>query len=125
MEIERINPDNIFPAPGYTHVVKAGNTIYIAGQVGRNPDGTTAGTDIESQTEQVFKNLVAALNSVNAGLKNLVKTMVYLTDASDLAGFMAVKDRYLIGDLPAQTVVIVAFGSTEFKVEVEAIAVVS
>ena len=125
MALERINPDNIWPAPGYTHVVKAGNTIYIAGQVGRNPDGSLAGTDIESQTEQVFKNLISALESVGAGLKDLAKIMVYLTDKGDSPGFMTVKNRYLSSDLPAQTVVIVAFGSPEFKVEVEAIAVLS
>ncbi len=125
MALERINPENIWPAPGYSHVVKAGNTIYIAGQVGRNPDGSLAGTDIESQTEQVFKNLISALDSVNAGLKDLAKIMVYLTDKGDLPGFRAIKDRYLSSDLPAQTVVIVAFGSPEFKVEVEAIAVLS
>ncbi len=125
MALERINPDNIWPAPGYSHVVKAGNTIYIAGQVGRNPDGSLAGTDIESQTEQVFKNLISALDSVDAGLKDLAKITVYLTDKGDSPGFMTIKDRYLSSDLPAQTVVIVAFGSPEFKVEVEAIAVLS
>ena len=61
MGLERINPDSICPAPGYNHVVKAGNTIYIAGQVGRNLDGSLAGTDIESQTEQVFKNLICLM----------------------------------------------------------------
>lgn len=125
MGLERINPENISPPPGYTHVVKAGNTIYIAGQVGRNPDGSLAGTDIESQTEQVFKNLIAALDSVDAGLKDLAKIMVYLTDKVDFPGFMAIKNRYLSSYFPAQTVVVVEFGSPEFKVEVEAIAVLS
>ena len=125
MGLERINPENISPPPGYTHVVKAGNTIYIAGQVGRNPDGSLAGTDIESQTDQVFKNLISALDSADAGLKDLVKIMVYLTDASDLSGFSTIKERYLSSDLPAQTVVIVGLPLPEFKVEIEAIAVLS
>jgi len=84
-----------------------------------------AGTDIESQTEQVFKNLIAALDSVDAGLKDLAKIMVYLTDKADFPGFMAIKNRYLSSYFPAQTVVVVEFGSPEFKVEVEAIAVLS
>ena len=125
MGLERINPPNISPPPGYSHVVKAGNTIYIAGQVGRKPDGSWAGTDIESQTEQAFKNLISALDSVGAGLKDIAKIMIYLTDKDDHPGFTAVKNRYLSSDLPAQTVVIVAFSSPELKVEVEAIAVLS
>ena len=122
MELEHINPGNIWPAPGYSHVVKAGNTVYIAGQVGRKPDGSLAGPDVESQTDQIFKNLIAALESVGGGLENLVKTMVYVTDATHLAGFKKVRDKYLTGNLPAQTGVIVKLGTPEFKIEIEAIA---
>ena len=125
MGLERINPENVCPAPGYSHVVKAGNTIYIAGQVARKLDGSLAGTDIESQTHQVFKNLIYGLESAGAGLKDLAKIMVYLTDAGDLEGFRAVKEEYLQNDLPAQTVVIIELGSPEFKLEIEAIAVLS
>ncbi len=124
MELERINPENIWSAPGYSHVVKAGNTVYIAGQVGRKPDGSLAGTDVESQTDQIFKNLIAALESVGGGLDNLVKTMVYVTDAAHLPGFRKVRDKYLTGNLPAQTGVIVKLGTPEFKIEIEAIAVI-
>jgi enamine deaminase RidA (YjgF/YER057c/UK114 family) len=122
MELERINPENICPAPGYSHVVKAGHTVYIAGQVGRKPDGSLAGTDVESQTDQIFKNLIAALESVGGGLDNLVKTMIYVTDATYLPGFRKVRDKYLTGNLPAQTGVIVKLGTPEFKIEIEAIA---
>lgn len=122
MELEHINPENICPAPGYSHVVKAGNTVYIAGQVGRKLDGSLAGLDVESQTDQIFKNLIAALESVGGGLENLVKTMVYVTDATHLAGFKKVRDKYLTGNLPAQTGVIVKLGTPEFKIEIEAIA---
>ena len=51
--------------------------------------------------------------------------MVYLTDAGDLQGFRSVKEEYLKNDLPAQTVVIIELGSPEFKLEIEAIAVLS
>ena len=123
MPLEKFNPDNIWPAPGYNHVVKAGDTIYIAGQVGRKPDGTLAGPDIESQTKQVFENLSAALQSVGATFKDLAKVTVYLTDRSDTPGFMSIKEKYITSDLPVQTVAIVGLGSPDFKVEVEVIAV--
>ena len=66
MALQHINPTDISPPRGFTHVVKAGNTIYVAGQVGRRNDGTLAGMDVESQTDQVFQNLKAALASVGS-----------------------------------------------------------
>lgn len=125
MPLEKLNPDGVWPAPGYNHVVKAGNTIYVAGQVGRKPDGTLAGADIESQTDQVFANMIAALKSVGADLKDLAKITVYLSDRDDMQGFMSIKNKYISSDLPTQTVAIVGLASPDFKVEVEAIAVLS
>ena len=125
MPLEKLNPDHVWPAPGYNHVVKAGNTVYIAGQVGRKPDGTVAGADIESQTDQVFENMIAALKSVGADLKDLAKITVYLTDRGDMQGFMSTKSKYISTELPAQTVAIVGLASPDFKVEVEAIAVLT
>lgn len=124
MGLERINPENVWPVPGYSHVVKAGNTIYIAGQVARKSDGSVVGSDIETQTDQVFQNLLSCLHSAGAGVEDLVKITVYLTDRNDTPRFMAVKDKYLTNNLPTQTVLIVGLGP-EFKLEVEAIAVIS
>ena len=58
-------------------------------------------------------------------MKDLAKIMVCLTDKGDFPGLVAIKDKYLISDLPAQSVVVMVFGSPKFKVEVEAIAVLS
>ena len=125
MALERINPSSIAAPTGYTHVVKAGNTAYIAGQVGRRPDGTLAGTDIGSQTDQVFQNLQAALSSVGAGFADVTKITIFLTHTEDIPGFRTARDKYLKNDFPAATLVVIsALAAPEFRVEVEATAVI-
>ncbi|MEE9262743.1 MAG: RidA family protein [Dehalococcoidia bacterium] len=125
MALERINPSNLAQPRGYTHVVKAGNTVYIAGQVGRRPDGTLAGSDIGSQTDQVFKNLGAALASVGAGFENVTKITVFLTHREDIPGFRTARDKHVTGEPPASTLVLISgLAEPEFRVEVEATAVI-
>lgn len=75
MPIQHINPSTIAPPKGYSHVVKDGSTVYIAGQVARDRDGKIAGVgDAKAQAEQVFKNLEAALAVVKGNLSYIVKT---------------------------------------------------
>ena len=125
MALERINPSNLAQPRGYTHVVKAGNTVYIAGQVGQRSDGTLAGSDIGSQTDQVFKNLGAALASVGAGFENVTKITVFLTHREDIPGFRTARDKHVTGELPASTLVLISgLAEPEFRVEVEATAVI-
>ena len=125
MALERINPSNLAQPRGYTHVVKAGNTVYIAGQVGRRSDGNLAGSDIGSQTDQVFKNLGAALASVGAGFENVTKITVFLTHREDIPGFRTARDKHVTGEPPASTLVLISgLAEPEFRVEVEATAVI-
>ena len=52
MSIERINPSSLGQPGGYHHVVKDGNTVYLAGQVARDKDGKTVGVgDAAAQAE--------------------------------------------------------------------------
>ena len=52
--VERSNPSALANPPGYSHVVKDGTTLYVAGQVARNRDGVTVGVgDFTAQAEQV------------------------------------------------------------------------
>lgn len=126
MALEHINPSNVAPPRGFTHVVKAGGVVYISGQVGRRPDGTLAGSDIESQTDQVFQNLNAALASVGGGFEHMTKITVYLTHREDIPGFRAARDRHLTSAKPpASTLVLISgLAEPEFRVEVEATAVI-
>lgn len=69
-----INPPELGQPRGYAHVVKAGTTVYVAGQVARNKDGQIVGEgDFATQAEQVFENLKTCLAAAGASFNDVVK----------------------------------------------------
>jgi len=125
--VERIQPDGLATPPTYSHVVKAGNTIYIAGQVAQDERGDLVGAgDFVAQATQVFENLGKALAAAGVGFEHLVKTTVYVTDPRYRELLRDVRTRYLGSDaLPASTLVVVAgLALPEYLLEIEAVAVV-
>jgi enamine deaminase RidA (YjgF/YER057c/UK114 family) len=125
MPIERIQPDGLAKPPTYSHVVKAGNTVYVAGQTSQNERGELVGRgDITAQAEQVYQNIQKALASVGADFSNVVKATVFITDARFREPVSEVRARYLAGNLPASTLLVVAgLASPDMLLEVEVIAV--
>ena len=125
MAIERIFPGGLSRPTAYTPVVKAGNTVYIAGQTATDASENLVGPgDCEAQTAQVFRNLQAALASVGGSLANLVKVTTYLTRSQDIEAYRRVRERFLRANRPASTLVVVqALARPEMLVEIEAVAV--
>lgn len=116
-------------APGaigpYSQAIKAGGMIFCSGQIPIDPaTGEFVSYDVSEQTEQVFKNLIAVLEAANAGLENVVKTTVFLTDMSDFAAMNEVYSRYFNDNKPARATVQAAGLPRDAKVEIECIAVV-
>ena len=124
--LQHINPPGLSTPTTYSHIVRAGKTLYIAGQVGADAAGKIAGSGMVEQLEQVLTNLQTALKSQGADFSHVTKITIYTTDveafrAPDAA---AVRARYFGAHLPASTLVGVArLASLEFKVEIEATAV--
>ena len=82
MPNQHLNPSGMHTPTGYSHVVKAGDTIYIAGQVAVASDGSVVGKDDPAaQAEQVYKNIQNAPAS-DWGLSGRTG-MVYTTLASE------------------------------------------
>ena len=80
-----ISPDNVHKPPTYSHVVKAGNTYYVAGQTALDVNGNLVGPgDVVAQAEQVYKNLRDVLEATGSGLKDVVKINTYLTDPASI-----------------------------------------
>lgn len=113
---------------GYSHVVSSeGRIIVVSGQVPLDADGNLVGRDDPArQMDQVFANLATALAAAGAGMGDVVKLGVYLTDLADLPAFRQARDRLLgPADPPASTLVQVSgLINPEFRVEIDAIAVV-
>jgi enamine deaminase RidA (YjgF/YER057c/UK114 family) len=124
--LQRVNPPGLSTPTTYSHIVRAGKTLYIAGQVGADASGKVAGSGMVEQLEQVLKNLQTALKSQGADFSHIARITIYTTDvdafrAPDAA---AVRARYFGTHLPASTLVGVArLASPDFKVEIEATAV--
>ncbi len=127
MPIQHINPSTIAPPKGYSHVVKDGSTVYVAGQVARDRDGKTVGVgDAKAQTEQVFKNLEAALAAAGGNLSHIVKTNVFMTHREDIPAYRDIKAKYMPKDNPPVSTLVLCSGlaNPDFRIEIEAIAVV-
>jgi 2-iminobutanoate/2-iminopropanoate deaminase len=93
------------PAIGpYSHAVRAGDFLFLSGQIPLKPDGSglLQGT-IEEQTHQVFANIQAVLKAAGASLKDVVKSCVFLTDLENFAAFNKVYQQYFPENPPART----------------------
>jgi 2-iminobutanoate/2-iminopropanoate deaminase len=111
------------PIGPYSQAVIAGSLLFASGQIPLDPEsGEIVGGDIEAQTEQVFKNLVAVLKEAKLGLGNVVKTTVYMTDLAEFSRMNAVYERYLGKDAPARSTVQAAALPRGVKVEIELVA---
>ena len=129
-QVRRINPPTISAPTGYTHVVEVigpGKTIYLSGQVALDRQGTVVGPgDMKAQTEQVFRNLEAALTAAGASFKDVVKTNTYVTDISQLQVLRDARRKYFGDATPTSTTVeVTKLALPGLMVEIEAVAVVA
>lgn len=123
--VERIDSPDLFPPTGYSHVVRHGNTAYIAGAAGLDREGNIVGEDDpEAQIRQTLENLKIALATVGAGLGDLVKWTVYLTGEEYIPAWRNVRGTYIGDDVrPAGALLIIdALALPGLFVEIEAIA---
>ena len=126
MALERIQPQGLAKPGTYSHVIKAGNTVYIAGQTATDAQGNVVGRgDITAQSVQVFENLKAALASVGGTFADVASITVYITDARYRDPMREVRTHYLGDKLPTSTLLVVAgLADPEYLLEISAIAVV-
>lgn len=111
---------------GTSHVplspaVRAGDFVYVSGQVPTDGSGAVVAGGIEGQTAQVLENVKAALALAGCTLDDVVKTLVILTDPSDFAAFNKVYATYFSEAPPARTT-LAARLMIDIKVEIEAVA---
>jgi 2-iminobutanoate/2-iminopropanoate deaminase len=68
----------------YSHAVRLGDLLFVAGQAGLNPaTGVVAGDTFEAEARQAFQNLATVLDAAGSSLQHVAKTTVFLTDAAN------------------------------------------
>lgn len=90
------------PRP-FSPAVRAGDFIYVSGQVPANAQGEIIVGGIEAQTRQVMDNIRAALALGGAGFDDVCKCTVWLQDARDFGAFNRIYMSYFPGGKPARS----------------------
>jgi len=105
----------------FTKAVRAGDFIFVSGQVPMGGDGEIIEGNIATQTRQTIENVKAILQSLGLGLEHVVKATVWLADTRDFWPFNKVYLEYFGAALPARSCVR-ADMMVDCKVEIEVVA---
>lgn len=121
--MEYVHTNNAPEAIGpYSQAVKVGNLVFTSGQIAINPaTGNIEADTIETQTEQVCKNLTEVLKAAGTDITKTVKTVCFLSDMGNFAAFNEVYGKYFTGK-PARSCVAVKTLPKNVLVEVDVIA---
>lgn len=123
--IERLSPPGVAAPRGpYSPAVRAGDFIYVSGQVPVIPEtNQTVLGDIRVETRQVLNNITRILEGCGATRADVVRCTVYLTDVTDFAAMNEVYSEFFGEAKPARTTIgVVALPLPNAKVEIDAIA---
>ncbi|MBQ9550147.1 MAG: RidA family protein [Lachnospiraceae bacterium] len=122
---QTVHTDNAPKAIGpYSQAIKAGNTVYVSGQLPVDPaTGEFAGDDIKTQTKQSLTNIENILKAAGGGMGDVVKTTVLLSDIGDFGAMNEVYAEFFKEPFPARAAFQVAAIPKGAKVEIEAVAV--
>ena len=119
-----IHSDNAPAAIGtYSQAIKAGNTVYMSGQIPLDPKTMELVEGFEAQTVQVFENLKAVAEATGGSLKDIVKLNIFLTDLGNFATVNEVMSRYFQQPYPARAAIGIAALPKAAQVEMDAIMV--
>ena len=109
------------PAGQYSQGISTGNLVFVAGQVGIDPQTRIAPKGISAQTKQCLENIKAILNASDATLDGVVRIGVYLRSMEDFAEMNKVFEQYFPQFPPARTTIQAVLAS-DFLIEIDAIA---
>ena len=117
-------PNAATPIGPYSPAIRAGNLLFLSGQVGFEPStGALVDGDISAQTDQVMRNIAALLKAAGTDFSHVVRTTVFLADMDEFAQMNEIYARYVVDPPPARSTVQVARLPRDARVEIDVIAV--
>ena len=120
-------PVSTASAPGaigaYSQAVRAGDTVYLSGQIPLIPSSMELAEVVRAQIHQVFKNLSAVTAAAGGSLENVVKLTVYLTDLDHFGTVKQIMGEYFEAPYPARAAIGVAALPKGASIEVEGVMV--
>ena len=115
-------------APGaigtYSQAIRAGDTVYLSGQIPLDPESMELVSGTRQQIHQVFRNLRAVAHAAGGDFSDLVKLNVYLTDLPDFPLVNEVMAEYFDEPYPARAAIGVASLPKGARVEMEGVLVI-
>ncbi len=122
MTKQRIQTSDAPAAIGtYSQAIRAGNAVYLSGQIGLDPVSGELVAGIDAQVERVFANLRAVAAAAGGSFDDMVRVTVYLTDLADFARVNDAMTRHFREPYPARATIGVASLPRGALVEVDAI----
>jgi len=126
MPAHKLIHDPSLPTPigPYSPAAVFDHLVFVSGQAGADPQTKAlAGPDVESQTEQCFKNLQAILQAAGSDLQHVLRCGVFLTDIAEFSKMNTVYERMFDGHKPARTTVEVSsLPAPGLRVEIDCVA---
>jgi len=129
----KVIKDKAQPLGHYPHVKRVGDFIYVSGTSSRRPDNTHVGAqlneaghwelDIKLQTAAVIQNINSLLESMNAGLKDVIDITTFLVDMRDFKGYNEIYGQFFNHTGPTRTTVAVhQLPHPNLLIEIKAVA---
>jgi len=113
------------PPPGrWSNAIRAGEFLFVSGQVARSADGSRIeGTDEYEQSIVIFERIRALVEAAGASMADVVKLTIFVVDIRKNTEVWRARQEFFSGDFPASSLVqVAALGSPEILVEIEAVA---
>jgi reactive intermediate/imine deaminase len=119
------NAESVSTPPGYSHAMRAGDLIFVSGQVAFDSHGAVVGAgDMKQQARQAFQNLGAVLGAAGASFSDVVKLTYFVRDIEAVAAIREARNEFVnTANPPASTLVEVSrLFLPELLIEIEAVA---
>ncbi len=112
------------PRGAWSQGVRAGDLLFVSGQVGEDERGViTDPDDVEAQADLALSNLLGVVRAAGGDRGSIVKTTAFLTKREDFEGYDAARRRFFGDEFPASSTVITGLVVPEYLIEIEAVAV--